>query len=819
MKKYIILAIVISLIIPIVGANAKAIVEANEKNGIDTEHFQRLIDVKLFNSTELLPEYIVQTALIPKGFFGPLEKKLNISELPKRKELHDLNPNVNFKDNQNQTNPNVNFKDNQNQTIFKTFNGKYVTFTGNVSKIWSKSLDDYVVPTIVPDIDGDGLGDIITTKYNYDPNTGVYYYTFDARKGLNGNILWTKFLGGKIKFAYMMSAGDLNGDGSGDILWHIVEYNTDSGKYDSWLNGVNGKDGTIIWQRYFPSTWITPYLSRDLNGFGPDILVNTNFDYGNPYTVQTLDGRNGDTFWQDSSDLYMWGYPAGDMDNDGEGFADIILNKRFRIFVPWQYINYYFIDAINVKYSKTIWELSKSDTNYITYFGRPLYRDLNADNIEDIYTDYLPWTGSEDFELEVKSGHTGTSLWNYLRGREYPYASIYGLNDLNNDGFNDVLIDLYTGTGVSTQSNIIEIRLGNNGICINSYAFCSKSIKATANKFAYIYYYPAGDLDGDGLDDIIFNIDIENSDKIDKSIMTYKGKDGSILWQENISYNYGDPVYKDIFAYPAGDIDKDGSNDVLVKEVLDVYGILAKKGSNGKLLWEALSPFDIGVGYGITDQVMPKPTWTYSDLNRDGYYDIILAPKNELFAVTGDVIPPSSVTDLRNITYKPTYIKWVWKDPSDNDLARVKVYINGIWKADVRKGVQTYNSTGLIPNTSYRISTRTIDIFGNANATYVSKTAKTARDYVAPYSITLLRNITYKKNYINWTWKDPIDKDLSFVKVYINGNWKKDIRKGIQSYNSTGLKNNTWYKISTRTVDTSGNVNRTWANKTAKTAS
>ncbi len=800
MKKYIMLTIVISLIIPIVEAN----INNGDKDGIDTEHFQRLIDVKLFNITELLPEYIVQTALIPKGFFDPLEKKLNISELPKRKELINLNSKSNFKD---------------NQTISNTFNGKYITFTGNVSKIWNKSINDYVVPTIVPDVDGDSLGDIITTKYAYDANIGIYYYTFEARKGSNGNILWTKFIGGKIKFTYMITAGDLNDDGSGDILWQIVEYNANTGKYDSWLNGINGKDGTIIWQRYFPSIWITPYPSRDLNGFGPDILINTNFDYGNPYTVQVLDGRYGNTFWQDSSNLLMWGYPAGDMDNDGEGFADILLNKRFRIWVPWQYINYYFIDAVNVKYSKTIWELSKSDTNYITYFGKPLYRDLNADNIEDIYTDYLPWN-TGDFELEVKSGYTGNTLWNYLRGRGYPYTSIYGLNDLNNDGFNDVLIDLYTGTSASPQSNIAELRLGNNGICINSYAFCSKAIKVSADKFAYIYFYPAGDLDRDGLEDILFKIVKENSDKTDKTIMAYKGIDGSILWQETISYIAGE--YDDIDVYPVGDFDKDGSNDVLVKYTVDVYhngfNISGKKGSNGKLLWKAISCCSINIGYGITDQIMPKPTWIYNDFNRDGYYDIILSAKNELFAVTGDVIPPASITDLRNITYKPTYIKWVWKDPTDRDLARVRVYINGIWKADVRKGVQTYNSTGLIPNTSYRISTRTVDIYGNANTTFVSKTAKTARDFVASFSITLLRNITYKKNYINWTWKDPIDKDLSSVKVYINGFWKKDVRKGVQYYNATGLKNNTLYKISTRTVDTSGNINRTWVNKTAKTS-
>ena len=183
-----------------------------------------------------------------------------------------------------------------------------------------------------------------------------------------------------------------------------------------------------------------------------------------------------------------------------------------------------------------------------------------------------------------------------------------------------------------------------------------------------------------------------------------------------------------------------------------------------------------------------------------------------------DTMPPASITNLKNVTYQPTFINWTWNDPKDADFAKVKVYINGVLKTNVLKGMMSYKATGLIPNTLYKISTHTVDTSGNVNATWVNKTAMTAKDHTPPASITALKNITYKPKYINWTWKDPVTFDFKYVKVYINGVLKANVTKGKMYYNSTGLIPSTLYRISTHTVDTSGNVNTTWMNTTARTA-
>ncbi len=86
-----------------------------------------------------------------------------------------------------------------------------------------------------------------------------------------------------------------------------------------------------------------------------------------------------------------------------------------------------------------------------------------------------------------------------------------------------------------------------------------------------------------------------------------------------------------------------------------------------------------------------------------------------------------------------------------------------------------------------------------------------------PASITNLTNMTFALNYINWTWKDPSTPDFNYVKVYIDGKFRAGVNKGKQFFNATGFIPNTRHTISTRTVDTSGNVNVTWKNHTAWT--
>ena len=89
-----------------------------------------------------------------------------------------------------------------------------------------------------------------------------------------------------------------------------------------------------------------------------------------------------------------------------------------------------------------------------------------------------------------------------------------------------------------------------------------------------------------------------------------------------------------------------------------------------------------------------------------------------------DSIPPASVDDLHNVSYALDYINWTWTDPADEDFEKVLVYLDGVPRGEVPKGVMYYNATGL-EQATYTIGTRTVDINGTENATLRTHTAAT----------------------------------------------------------------------------------------------
>ena len=119
-----------------------------------------------------------------------------------------------------------------------------------------------------------------------------------------------------------------------------------------------------------------------------------------------------------------------------------------------------------------------------------------------------------------------------------------------------------------------------------------------------------------------------------------------------------------------------------------------------------------------------------------------------------DDMPPASVRNLVNVSYAINYINWTWTEPSDPDFAKVKVYLDEVYKTDVLKGVEYYNVT-VEPGT-YTIGTRTVDTNGNINNTMVTHTATT---------------ILPDMRFINGTVMDSINKTgIAGVTVSTNTN-------------------------------------------------
>ncbi len=185
-----------------------------------------------------------------------------------------------------------------------------------------------------------------------------------------------------------------------------------------------------------------------------------------------------------------------------------------------------------------------------------------------------------------------------------------------------------------------------------------------------------------------------------------------------------------------------------------------------------------------------------------------------------DTIPPGGITNLQAANITATSVTWTWTDPADADFAKVDVYMNGVNRGFVAKGVQRFVAADLAPNTPYRLSVVTLDTAGNYNWTVVTGRATTladGNDLTPPGTITNLAAAERTTTSLTWTWTDPADADLATVAVYADGVFAADVPAGVRSFTLTGLAPNAAHRLSAMTCDLAGNYNRTVVSNAAVT--
>ena len=167
------------------------------------------------------------------------------------------------------------------------------------------------------------------------------------------------------------------------------------------------------------------------------------------------------------------------------------------------------------------------------------------------------------------------------------------------------------------------------------------------------------------------------------------------------------------------------------------------------------------------------------DFNTNDYPELTLGEPYSLQVTFGDIdnlqgyaiayftlidgTPPSSITNP-HYTSGITWLNWTWTTPSDPDFNHTELYLNGTFITNIPAPQNYYNATGLLPDTSYELSTRTVDTSGNINETWVNATAST----LPASGITL--NLYTGWNLISLPLM-PENTDIASVLSSINGNY------------------------------------------------
>ncbi|MBK5277644.1 MAG: hypothetical protein JJE09_02155 [Bacteroidia bacterium] len=429
------------------------------------------------------------------------------------------------------------------------FTNTVTLFGQQTSTSWSvqfKGIGIFSSPSVT-DLNGDGIGDIVFGAGREE------FHSCDsaviALNGKDGSVLWTV---SSIDHIYSSAAlKDLNGDHVDDILM--------AGR-SAELMAINGVNGTIIWKfdkEKIAGPWFNfynPQFLSDQNNDGmEDVLISNG---GNvlaapnetkdrfPGNLVVLSGKTGEILAKaplpDGKETYM---SVVALPSPGGKNYKVIFGSGGETIGGNLYVC-------------TLAEILRGDLSHAKildrskkkgYIGPPIWADINKDGHPDIIANAV------EGKMIAFDGMTYKPIWSLKMPGTEAYSSIAPGYFTGGDNVPDFFVSYAVGTwpdlGWSKQFMV-------NGATGKLAYLDSLGSYQTSTPVVI-------DLDGDGIDEAIININLVVLDDNDKSsfannlfIVDFKGGEVLQLWESHPGSNLSSTPW-------IGDIDDDGLLDIV----------------------------------------------------------------------------------------------------------------------------------------------------------------------------------------------------------------------------------------------------------------
>ncbi len=428
------------------------------------------------------------------------------------------------------------------------------------------------------------------------------------------------------------TAGDVNGDGYGDVIVAARGYSSFKGKAYLYLGSSTGLSTTADWsttgQFNFDNFGISVSTAGDVNGDGySDVIIGaqgySSFT-GRAYLFSgSSSGLLTSASWAvigENSNDYFGSLVSTAGDVNGDGYSDVIVGaNRYSSNTGKAYIYYGSSGGLSILADWTAIGENSNDR-----FGGSACTagDVNGDGYSDVIIGafgYSTTSGKTYLYLGGSSGLSTTASWtktgeNNLDRFGYSFSTA---GDINGDGYSDVIIGAY---GNNSNSGKTYLYLGSSSGLLTTAAWTASG-ENTGDFFGY-KLSTAGDINGDGYSEVIVGA-YSYSSSAGKTYLFYGGAGGlstTADWTavgENSGDNFG------ISLSIAGDVNGDGYSDIIV-------GANGYSSSTGKgyLYYGNSGGLSTSTGWTATGEDILNEFGisvnTAGDVNGDGYSDVIV---------------------------------------------------------------------------------------------------------------------------------------------------------------------------------------------------